>query len=309
VGKLILMRVLLLTPVLLGVSIFIFLLMRLIPGDPAVIIAGENATPEMLQQIREEFALDKPLAIQYVTFMKNLLSGKVVSIKTRRPVFEELFPRFLNTIHLTLFSMAIAIPLGITLGILAAAHRNSLLDNFVMVLALLGVSMPVFWLGIILILVFAVQLGWLPSGGKEGFANLILPSLTIAFALTSMIARMARAMMVETLSKEYIRTAVAYGLPRRKVVYKYALKNVMIPIVTVIGLQFGYLLGGAVLTESVFGWPGIGRYIVDGIFSRDYSVVQVGIMFLSMVFVLVNLGVDVLYMLIDPKVRRDVSKA
>jgi len=309
VGKLILTRVLLLIPVLLGVSIFIFLLMRLIPGDPAVIIAGENATPEMLQQIREEFALNKPLVIQYVTFMKNLLSGKVVSIKTRRPVFEELFPRFFNTIQLTLFSMAIAIPLGITLGILAAAHRNSLLDNFVMVLALLGVSMPVFWLGIILILVFAVQLGWLPSGGKEGFASLILPSLTIAFALTSMIARMARAMMVETLSKEYIRTAVAYGLPRRKVVYKYALKNVMIPIVTVIGLQFGYLLGGAVLTESVFGWPGIGRYIVDGIFSRDYSVVQVGIMFLSMVFVLVNLGVDVLYMLIDPKIRRGVSKA
>ncbi|HCZ07271.1 MAG: peptide/nickel transport system permease protein [Thermotogota bacterium] len=308
-GRLALTRVLLLIPVLLGVSIFIFLLMRMIPGDPAIIIAGENATPEMLKEIRDEFDLDEPLIIQYITFMRNLFSGKVVSIKTRRPVFEELFPRFLNTLQLTLFSMAIAVPLGMILGVLAAAYRNSFLDNFVMVLSLLGVSMPVFWLGIILILIFAVQLGLLPSGGKEGFESLVLPSITIAFALTSMIARMTRAMMIETLSTEFIRTAKAYGLPRRKVIYKYALKNVMIPIVTVIGLQFGYLLGGAVLTESVFGWPGIGRYIVDGIFARDYSVVQTGIMFLSAVFVLVNLGIDILYMFLDPKIRRGVGKS
>ncbi len=306
--KLILRRILLLIPIVIGVSIFIFLLMRAIPGDPALLIAGEDATPEVLEQIREEYHLNDPLLVQYLIFMEKLFKGEVVSIKTKRPIFEELWPRLLNTFQLTLVSLAIAVALGISLGVIAAVHRNTWIDNIVMTVALFGVSMPVFWLGIILIIIFSVQLGWLPAGGKEGPESIILPSLTIGLTLTGYIARMTRTMMVEVLTKEYIRTAVSYGLPKRKVIYKYALKNVLIPVITIIGLQFGYLLGGAVLTESVFGWPGIGRFIVDGIFNRDYNVVQVGIMLVSAFFVLVNLLVDVLYMIADPRIRRGVGR-
>ncbi len=305
--KLLLKRLFLLVPIMLGVSVLIFLIMRLLPGDPAVMIAGEDATPEAIEQIRKEFHLDDPLIVQYLIFMEKLFKGDIRSIKTKRPIFEELFPRFMNTLQLALFSMIIAVILGISLGVVAATHRNSWIDNTVMTLALFGVSMPVFWLGILLILLFSVQLGWLPAGGKEDFRSLILPSLTIGLALTGYIARMTRTMMIETLTKDFIKTAISYGLPKVKVIYKYALRNVLIPIITVIGLQFGYLLGGAVLTESVFGWPGIGRYIVDAIFTRDYSVVQVGIILVSFFFVLVNLGVDVLYLVVDPRMRRSSS--
>ncbi len=305
--RLLIRRLILVIPITIGVSILIFLIMRLIPGDPAVIIAGEDATPEVIAQIRKEFHLDDPLPIQYLIFMEKLLKGDVRSIKTKRPIFEELVPRFLNTLELAIFSMVIAIILGMSLGVIAAVRRNSWIDNAVMTVALIGVSMPVFWLGILLMLAFSVYLGWFPAGGKEGFKSLILPSLTIGLALMGYIARMTRTMMIEVLTKDFIKTAISYGIPKKMVVYKYALKNVLIPIVTLIGLQFGYLLGGAVLTESVFGWPGIGRYIVDAIFTRDYSVVQVGIMMVSFFFVLINLAVDVLYMLIDPRIRRSSS--
>ena len=302
--RLVLRRLILLVPTMIGVSILIFSIMRLLPGDPAVLIAGEDATPEAIEQIREEFHLNDPFIVQYVVFMEKLLKGEVKSIKTKRPIFEELFPRFENTLQLAAFSISIAIALGITLGVIAAVHRNSWLDNAVMTFALFGVSMPVFWLGILLILLFSVKLGWFPAGGKEGPSSLVLPSLTIGLTLTGYVAKMTRAMMIEVLTKDFIRTAESYGLPKRLIHYKYALKNVMIPIITVIGLQFGYLLGGAVLTESVFGWPGIGRYIVDAIFTRDYNVVQVGIMMVAFFFVLVNLAVDVLYMFVDPRIRR-----
>ena len=302
--RLVLRRLILLVPTMIGVSILIFSIMRLLPGDPAVLIAGEDATPEAIEQIREEFHLNDPFLVQYIVFMEKLLKGEVKSIKTKRPIFEELFPRFKNTLQLATFSISIAIALGITLGVIAAVNRNSWLDNAVMTFALFGVSMPVFWLGILLILLFSVKLGWFPAGGKEGPSSLVLPSLTIGLTLTGYIAKMTRTMMIEVLTKDFIRTAESYGLPKRIIHYKYALKNVMIPIITVIGLQFGYLLGGAVLTESVFGWPGIGRYIVDAIFTRDYNVVQVGIMMVAFFFVLVNLAVDVLYMFVDPRIRR-----
>ena len=302
--RLVLRRLILLVPTMIGVSILIFSIMRLLPGDPAVLIAGEDATPEAIEQIREEFHLNDPFLVQYIVFMEKLLKGEVKSIKTKRPIFEELFPRFKNTLQLATFSISIAIALGITLGVIAAVNRNSWLDNAVMTFALFGVSMPVFWLGILLILLFSVKLGWFPAGGKEGPSSLVLPSLTIGLTLTGYIAKMTRTMMIEVLTKDFIRTAESYGLPKRIIHYKYALKNVMIPIITVIGLQFGYLLGGAVLTESVFGWPGIGRYIVDAIFTRDYNVVQVGIMMVAFFFVIVNLAVDVLYMFVDPRIRR-----
>jgi ABC-type dipeptide/oligopeptide/nickel transport system permease component len=194
--------------------------------------------------------------------------------------------------------------IGVTLGIVSAVKRNSWIDTFSMVFSLVGVSMPIFWLGILLIILFAVTLRWLPSGGKGGVEHLILPALTLGLATSAIIARMTRASVLEVLNQDYVRTVAAFGLPKRKIIYKYVLRNALIPVVTVIGLQFGYLLSGAVLTESVFGWPGLGRFVVDSIFSRDYIAVQVGIMMIATTFVLVNLLVDLVYALIDPRLRR-----
>jgi len=303
-GPFVLRRVLLLIPILIGVSVLIFLIMHLLPGDPARLIAGEDASEEEIEMIRVKYGLDKPLVIQYLIFMENLFKGEVKSLRSDAPVFEELFPRYLNTIQLAFSSVLIASILGILFGVIAAIHRNSIVDNLVMAVSLFGVSMPIFWLGILLILFFSVYLGWFPSGGKEGIRSLVLPSLTIGLAIAAFIARMTRALMLDVLSQDYIRTAVAYGFPRKTVIYRYALKNVMIPIVTIIGLQFGYLMGGAVLTESVFGWPGIGRYVVEAIFARDYTVVQVGIMVISATFVVINLLVDLAYAFLDPRIRR-----
>jgi len=303
-GRFVLRRVLLLMPILIGVSVLIFLIMHLLPGDPARLIAGEDASEEEIEMIRVKYGLDKPLVIQYLIFMENLFKGEVKSLRSDVPVFEELFPRYLNTIQLAFSSVLIASILGILFGVVAAVHRNSIIDNLVMAVSLFGVSMPIFWLGILLILFFSVYLGWFPSGGKEGLSSLVLPSLTIGLAIAAFIARMTRALMLDVLSQDYIRTAIAYGFPRKTVIYRYALKNVMIPIVTIIGLQFGYLMGGAVLTESVFGWPGIGRYVVEAIFARDYTVVQVGIMVISATFVIINLLVDLIYAFLDPRIRR-----
>lgn len=291
-------------PVIIGVSIISFSIMHLIPGDPARIIAGEGATKEDIDAIRNKYGLDKPLIEQYFRFMRGILTNDLRSIKTERPILKEISPRFLNTIQLALVSIIISSMIGISLGIVSAVKRNTWLDSFAMFFSLIGVSMPIFWLGILLIIIFAVTLGWLPSGGKGGIQHIILPAITLGLATSAIIARMTRASMLEVLNQDYVRTAKAFGLSKRKVVYKYVLRNALIPIVTVIGLQFGYLLGGAVLTESVFGWPGLGRYVVDSIFNRDYIAVQVGIMVIAMSFVLVNLFVDILYALVDPRLRR-----
>ncbi|WP_041081767.1 ABC transporter permease [Thermotoga profunda] len=297
-------RLLLLIPVIIGVSIISFSIMHMIPGDPARIIAGEGATKQDIEAIRSKYGLDKPLIEQYFRFMKGILTNDLRSIKTERPILKEISPRFLNTVQLAMVSILISSIIGISLGIISAVKRNTWVDNFAMFFSLIGVSMPIFWLGILLIIIFAVILSWLPSGGKGGIEHIILPAITLGLATSAIIARMTRASMLEVLSQDYVRTAKAFGLPKRKVVYKYVLRNALIPIVTVIGLQFGYLLGGAVLTESVFGWPGLGRYVVDSIFNRDYIAVQVGIMVIAMSFVLVNLVVDIFYALIDPRLRR-----
>jgi len=287
-----------------GVSIVSFSIMHMIPGDPARIIAGEGATIEDIMSIRIKYGLDRPLIEQYFRFMKGVITNDLRSIRTERPILTELLPRFANTAQLALVSIIISSVIGMTLGIVSAVKRNSWIDTFSMVFSLVGVSMPIFWLGILLIILFAVTLRWLPSGGKGGVEHLILPALTLGLATSAIIARMTRASVLEVLNQDYVRTVVAFGLPKRKIIYKYVLRNALIPVVTVIGLQFGYLLGGAVLTESVFGWPGLGRFVVDSIFSRDYIAVQVGIMMIATTFVLVNLLVDLVYALIDPRLRR-----
>lgn len=302
--KFVVRRLLLLIPVVIGVSIVSFSIMHMIPGDPARIIAGEGATIEDIMSIRTKYGLDRPLIEQYLRFMKGIITNDLRSIRTERPILTELLPRFANTAQLALVSIVISSVIGVTLGIVSAVKRNSWIDTFSMVFSLVGVSMPIFWLGILLIILFAVTLRWLPSGGKGGIEHLILPALTLGLATSAIIARMTRASVLEVLNQDYVRTVVAFGLPKRKVIYKYVLRNALIPVVTVIGLQFGYLLGGAVLTESVFGWPGLGRFVVDSIFSRDYIAVQVGIMMIATSFVLVNLLVDLVYALIDPRLRR-----
>ena len=302
--KFVVRRLLLLIPVVIGVSIVSFSIMHMIPGDPARIIAGEGATVEDIMSIRIKYGLDRPLIEQYLRFMKGIITNDLRSIRTERPILTELLPRFANTAQLALVSIIISSVIGVTLGIVSAVKRNSWIDTFSMVFSLVGVSMPIFWLGILLIILFAVTLRWLPSGGKGGIQHLILPALTLGLATSAIIARMTRASVLEVLNQDYVRTVVAFGLPKRKVIYKYVLRNALIPVVTVIGLQFGYLLGGAVLTESVFGWPGLGRFVVDSIFSRDYIAVQVGIMMIATTFVLVNLLVDLVYALIDPRLRR-----
>ncbi|WP_448517781.1 ABC transporter permease [Pseudothermotoga sp.] len=302
--KFVVRRLLLLIPVVIGVSIVSFSIMHMIPGDPARIIAGEGATVEDIMSIRIKYGLDRPLIEQYFRFMKGVITNDLRSIRTERPIITELLPRFANTAQLALVSIIISSVIGVTLGIVSAVKRNSWIDTFSMVFSLVGVSMPIFWLGILLIILFAVTLRWLPSGGKGGIEHLILPALTLGLATSAIIARMTRASVLEVLNQDYVRTVVAFGLPKRKIIYKYVLRNALIPVVTVIGLQFGYLLGGAVLTESVFGWPGLGRFVVDSIFSRDYIAVQVGIMMIATTFVLVNLVVDLVYALIDPRLRR-----
>lgn len=302
--NLLIRRLLLAIPILFGVSVLSFLLLHLIPGDPARIIAGIGAAPEDVEVIRKEFHLDAPLYIQYISFITGLFNGNLKSINTQDAVIKEIVPRFINTFQLSLFSIVISSLIGITFGIIAAIKRNTWIDNLVMGFSLFGISMPIFWLGILLMLVFSLYLNILPPGGKGGFQHIILPGFTLGIASAAIVARMTRASMLQVLNQDYIRTALSTGLPKSKVIVKYALKNALIPVVTIVGLQFGYMLGGAVLTESVFGWPGLGRLIVDSIFNRDYPVVQAGILLIAVVFVLVNLGVDLLYAVLDPRIRR-----
>lgn len=297
-------RVLGLVPVLLGVSLLVFAILKFIPGDPARAVAGFDASPEDVENIRHQLGLDQPLPHQYLVFLGNALTGDFGrSVRSRRPVSEEVANTLPATVQLALVSMAIATVVGVLLGIVAATHQYTIWDGLTMVGALLGISVPIFWLGLMLILVFAVQLGWLPAQGRGGPENLILPSLTLGAASAGTIARMMRSSMLEVLRQEYVRTARAKGLGERIVVLRHALKNAAIPAVTVIGLQFGYLLGGAVITETVFAWPGMGRLVVEAIKFRDYPVVQACILLLALAFCLVNILVDLLYGYLDPRIR------
>lgn len=289
---------------LIGVSLIIFLLVHLMPGDPARVIAGLLASEEDVQRVREQMGLNRPLPTQYAIFFGRLVQGDLgTSARTREPVLDEIMARLPATMKLAAISMSIAGLAGVLGGVIAAYRRNSKLDFLISMGTLFGISMPVYWLGLMLIVVFAVRLNWLPAAGSEGWKSYTMPSLTLAAFSVALVARMTRSSMLEVLGEDYIRTARAKGTRERIVVLRHALKNALIPVITVIGLQFGTLLGGAVLTETVFGWPGMGRLLVDSIFARDYPMVQGIVLIFAALFILVNLVVDVTYAYVDPRIH------
>ncbi len=297
-------RILLLVPVLLGVSLASFLLLHLIPGDPAVILAGEDASPAQLAAIRTEFGLNAPLAVQYVRYIGRALRGNLgISMQTRAPITQTLIARMRFTVQLTLWSLALAVTVGVAVGVLAATHQNSWLDGGLMLMALIGLSMPSFWLGLLLLLVFAGMLHWLPSGGSGGLQYLILPAVVLGMSGAPVIARLVRASMLEVIRQDYIRALRAHGVPERRVIYRHALRNALNPVITVVGLQFGFLMAGAVIVETVFALPGVGRLMVTAIFSRDYPVIQGGLLLIAVAFVAVNLLIDLAYAWINPRIR------
>ena len=300
----ILHRVFMLAPVLFGVTLVAFFLLHLVPGDPAEILAGQEATKEDVDRIRVEYGLDKPLAVQYVRFVVSAAQGDLgISIQSRHPVRELLFQRLTFTLQLSLASILVASAIGLLAGIVSSTRQYSIFDTASMLGALFGISMPIFWLGLLLILVFAVKLHWLPSGGTGGLRYLILPAIALGSASAAVIARMTRASMLEVTRQDYIRTARATGYRESVVIFRHGLKNAMIPVLTVFGLEFGTMLGGAVLTETVFALSGIGRLLVEGIFARDYPVVQGAMVAVATTFVLVNLLTDVAYAFFDPRIR------
>ena len=327
-------RILLLFPILFGVSLAVFLVMHLFTVDPAEIILGQHATPEQVALVREELGLNKPIYVQFWDYISRAARGDLgQSVITKTSITEELMKRFPATAELAVLAICIASVLGISLGVVSAVKQNSLFDYGAMVAALLGVSMPIFWLGLMMIILFSVTLGWLPASGRiaigfkpeeitglylldslltgdsEAFWNalkhLVMPAIALGAYSTAIIARMTRATMLETIRQDYVRTARAKGLREPVVIIKHALRNALIPIVTVIGLQMGALLGGAVLTETVFSWPGIGSYIVDGIMVSDYPRVQGAVLLIGTIFVLVNLIVDILYCYLDPRIQHN----
>ncbi|WP_321329751.1 nickel ABC transporter permease [uncultured Ilyobacter sp.] len=302
--KYILKRLLLLIPVLLGVSFLVFSIMSFTPGDPAQLILGESASQTSIIALREEMGLDDPFILQYARFVGNAVTGDFGrSYTSGREVFAEIFSRFPNTLILAVIGMIIAVLIGIPVGIISATKQYSLVDSVSMIGALLGVAMPNFWLGLMLILVFSVGLGILPSGGFTGMSSLILPSITLGTGAAAIITRMTRSSMLEVIRQDYIRTARAKGVAEKKVINHHALKNALIPIITIIGLQFGLLLGGAVLTETVYSWPGVGRLMVEAIRQKDTPTVLAAVVFLAAAFSIVNLMVDLIYAYVDPRMK------
>ena len=297
-------RLLYAIPVLIGMSLLLFVLLRLLPGDPAQVLAGQMASQEDVQRIRVELGLDKPIYVQYGHFLFNLARldlGK--SARTQNPVSEEIADYLPNTLLLSTVAIFLACLFGIPAGIISAIRPNTWLDYLFTSAALFGVSMPVFWLGLMLVVVFSIILKWLPAGGTGGIEHLVLPSVTLALFVVAFIARMTRASMLETLGQDYITTARAKGLRENLVIVRHGLRNALIPIITVIGLQFGTLLGGAILTETVFAWPGMGRLIVNSILGRDYPMIQGAILVFGLIYVFVNIVVDMLYAFVDPRIR------
>lgn len=297
-------RLLHLVPVMLGITFLVFLLVHLVPGDPVRVMMQDVGSPEQVEQMRRQLGLDRPLYIQYVAFVARVARGDLGrSIHTRRPVAQEIAFRIPYTVRMAVAAMLVAIVMGIALGAVAAMHHQSILDYGTMVIALAGVSLPSFWFGLVLILIFSLYLRWLPPTGADSFLHLILPSITLGSGAAAIIARLTRSSMLDVLRQDYIRTARAKGVDDRRMVYRHALKNAMIPVVSIVGLQFAGLLGGAVIVETVFGWPGIGRLAVDAIFTRDIPVIQAVVLVAAVIFVFVNLLVDVLYGVLDPRIR------
>ncbi|MFO7584599.1 MAG: ABC transporter permease [Anaerolineales bacterium] len=308
----ILRRLLLAIPVLIGVSFLVFWSIRMIPGDPAVAIAGELATPELIAKVREDMGLNQPILVQYSRYLWRTLQGDMGrSVKSNLPVAKEVTDRLPRTLQLAFTALVLSAVIGIPIGIFSATKPNSWFDGGSMTFALLGVSMPIFWLGLMLMILFAVLIPkWfglsgplLPPTGSGTWQHLVMPSIALAANSMAIQARMTRAAMLEVLRQDYVRTARAKGLRERLVIYRHALRNALLPIVTIVGLQFGTLIGGAVLTETVFAWPGIGRLLVDAIGFRDYPVIQATVIVIAAGFVLTNLIVDILYAYLDPRIR------
>lgn len=298
-----------LIPVVIGVTFLVFFILNLSPGDTAAMIAGEGADAETIEATRKDLGLDQPVIIQYGKYMWNLLHGDMgQSYKSKREVFPTLMAAFPNTAKLAFWSILVAVAIALPVGIISATRQYSAVDNVGMVVALLGVATPNFWLGLMLIILFSLNLGWLPSGGMGGWKNYIMPAITLGTGDAALITRMTRSSMLEVVRQDYIRTARAKGVPEKKVILKHALRNALIPVVTVIGLQFGSLLGGATLTETVFAWPGVGRTIVDAIKSKDTPIVMGGIVLLTITFSVVNLLVDILYAFIDPRIKAQYKR-
>ncbi|HEX4768186.1 MAG TPA: ABC transporter permease [Lichenihabitans sp.] len=319
--------------VLTGISVIVFFTMHVLPGDVATMLLGERATQAQLIDLRHQLGLDQPVVVQYLDFVRQMLHGDFgTSLRSSRPALSDVWVAFPVTLQLSLASLAIATALGVPIGVVAATRPGGILDNVLMTATLFGVSMPIFWLGLMLLLVFGGWLGWLPIGGLmptgvdvprvtgmtvldsllsgrpdlfvESVTYLILPAVTLATVPLAMIARITRSEMLAMASLDHVRTARAKGMPERRVILRHILRNAMIPVITVIGLQLGLLLSGAVLTETIFALPGLGRLMVDSILSRDYPVVQAGALFVALVFVVVNLAVDLTYGLLDPRIRR-----
>jgi len=305
--KLIRKRLAYLLLVLLGVSFLVFLMLYFTPGDPVRMMLGESATPEARAELTEKLGLNDPFIVQYFNYVKKIVLHQDLgtSYVTNRPVIKEILNVFPNTVKLATAAIVIAVIVGITLGIISATHQNSLIDNFVMVLALLGTSAPIFWIGILMILLFSVKLGWFPPSGFESIKQMIMPAMALGLQSTSVIARMTRSSMLEVIRMDYVKTARAKGQVEFIVIMKHVFRNALIPIITVIGLQFGSLLGGAMLTEVVFSIPGVGRLMVDSIKQRDFPVVMGSVLFIATCFSIVNLCVDILYAFVDPKVSKD----
>ena len=298
-------RVLLYIPTLLVIFFIVFSLVKLLPGDPIVVMYGELAPPpEVRKALEEKLGLDKPFIIQFLLYTYRILTGDWgKSVHTGEPMLELVIRRFTATLELTVASLAIASATGITLAYIAVMRPNSIVDRFIGILSMAGYSMPVFWWGMILIFIFAVNLKLLPPGGRGGLESLILPSLTLATVNFGMIARVSRAAMLEVYSQDFVMAARSRGLSERRVVVLYVMRNAAVAIATLVGLRFGILMGGAVITETVFNYPGVGRMIVDGIIARDYPVVFGGVVFVALVVMTVNLVVDLLYAILDPRAR------
>jgi peptide/nickel transport system permease protein len=297
-------RLLLTLPVILGVSTLVFLFIHLIPGDPVQVMLGESARPADIEKLRQGLGLDRPIAEQYLHFLKGLLKGNLgTSIHTGESILPAILERYPATLELMLSAMSVALLLSIPLGVIAASKQYSLLDNGSMFCALLGISIPNFWLAPLLILLFAVNLHWLPVSGRGGWRHLVLPAVTLGVHLAAILTRMTRSSVLEILHEDYITTARSKGLRETVVIFKHALRNALIPVITIVGLQCGALLSGALITETIFAWPGLGRLTVTAIQKRDYPLVQGCVLVIAFSYVLVNLLTDLAYALVDPRIR------
>ncbi|PWC51236.1 glutathione ABC transporter permease GsiC [Azospirillum sp. TSA6c] len=291
-------------PVLLVISVFVFGFVHLLPGDPARLVAGPDATQQDVELVRQDLGLDQPLWVQYGRFLGNAVQGEFGrSMKSKRPVSQEIGERFLPTLYLTIVAMVWATLAGLLIGVASATRRGRWQDHVGMVVAVSGIAFPSFWLGLLMIDLFSVKLGWLPTSGYGTWQHYVMPSLTLGLGVAAVMARFTRSAFIEIAREDYVRTARAKGVPARLVVWKHTLRNALIPIITMVGLQFGFLLGGSIVVETVFSWPGLGRLLVDSVNYRDYTVIQAEILLFSLEFIIINLLVDVLYAFANPEIR------